>query len=118
MGFTAFDELFSFSTSFSGHTGAEDDFTGFESGSAANKKQHDDENARTFPRITRTYSKKSFVTSGDGEDQGGSKDDERSDSKSHSSKDQGSANEDFTSNMDLAKSEYIAKRASPLAANA
>jgi len=116
--FRSYDELFSFSNSFSWVTGAEDDFTGFESGTGAKEKQHDDENARTFPRISRTYSKKRFVTSGDGEDQGGSKDDKRSDSKSHNSKDQGSANEDFFSNMDLAKSEYIAKRSSPLVANA
>ncbi|KAJ7373519.1 hypothetical protein OS493_011119 [Desmophyllum pertusum] len=84
-------------------TAEDDTFTGFDSGSSSANETHDDEGPRTYPRISRTYSNKSFVTSGVGEDKGGSHEDDGSHSKSHGSRDQGSANDDFGSNMDLAK---------------
>ena len=57
------------------------------------------------PRTSRTYSNKRFVTSGFGEDRGGPQDDEGSQSKSNGSQDQGSAYENFESNMKLANGE-------------
>ncbi|KAL9955764.1 hypothetical protein ACROYT_G037140 [Oculina patagonica] len=84
-------------------TGEDDHFTEFDSGSSSANGERDDEGPRTFPRVSQTYSNKRFVTSGDGENKGGSQDDESSDSKSNGSQDHGSSNENLESNMDLAK---------------
>ena len=90
-------------------TGEDDNFTGFDSGSSSADKGRDNEEPRFFPRISRTNSNRVFVTSGVGEDKGGSQHNDRSHSKSHESGKQGSANEDedFGSTMDLAKSTFL-----------
>lgn len=85
-------------------TGEDENFTGFDSGSRSGDGGRDDEGVRTFPKVSQTYSNRRFVTSGVGEDKGGSQDDS-SDSKSNGRQDQGSAYENVESNMDLAKSE-------------
>ena len=86
-------------------TGENDNFTGFDSGWSSAERGRNDEDPRTYPRISRTFSNKRFVTSGVGEDNGGPQDDDGSQSKSDGSQDQGSDYEKFESNMDLAKSE-------------
>lgn len=90
-------------------TGEDDNVTGFDSGSSSADKGRGNEEPRFFPRISRTNSNRVFVTSGVGEDKGGSQHDDRSHSKSHESGKQGSANEDedFGSTMDLAKSSFL-----------
>ena len=90
-------------------TGEDENFTGFDSGSSSADKGRDNEEPRFFPRISRTNSNRVFVTSGVGEDKGGSQHDDRSHSKSHESGKQGNANEDedFGSTMDLAKSTLL-----------
>lgn len=83
-------------------TGEDDNFTGFKSGSSSTDKAEDDEQPKFYPRISQTHSNRIFVTSGGGEDKGGSKHDGRSHYSSENSGNQEN-NEDFGSSMDLSK---------------
>lgn len=83
-------------------TGEDDNFTGFKSGSSSTDKAEDDEQPKFYPRISQTHSNRIFVTSGVGEDKGGSKHDGRSHYSSENSGNQEN-NEDFGSSMDLSK---------------
>ena len=88
-------------------TGEDDNFTGFDSGWSSADNGGNDEDPLTYPKTSRGYSNKRFVTSGVGEDRGGPQDDEESQSKSKESQDQGSNYENFESNMNLANGESV-----------
>ncbi|XP_022784961.1 uncharacterized protein LOC111325423 [Stylophora pistillata] len=84
-------------------TGENDNFTGFDSGSSSTDKGEDDGQPKFYPRISQTHSNRNFVTSGVGEDKGGSRQDGWSHDNSEKSGYQENTNEDAGSSMDLSK---------------
>ena len=88
-------------------TGEDDNFTSFDSGWRSADNGGNDEDPRTYPKTSRGYSNKRFITSGVGDDKGGPQDDEGSQSKTNENQDQGSNYENSESNMNLANGESV-----------
>lgn len=61
-----------------------------------------------LPKIARTYTTRRFVTSGEGENKGGSTEDDGKYSNSNRNKDHESSSDGFTSGINFPKSKQIA----------
>ncbi|XP_074638006.1 uncharacterized protein LOC141896617 isoform X4 [Acropora palmata] len=80
-----------------------DDDSGFESGGTIHEEEHDKEHAQQLPKIARTFTTGRFVTSGEGENKGGSTEDDGRYSNSNRNKDHESSSGGFTSGINFAK---------------
>ena len=84
-----------------------DDDSGFESGGTIHEEEHDKEHAQQLPKIARTFTTSRFVTSGEGENKGGSTEDDGRYSNSNRNKDHESSGGGFTSGINFAKSKQM-----------
>ncbi|XP_015779989.1 PREDICTED: uncharacterized protein LOC107357866 [Acropora digitifera] len=80
-----------------------DDDSGFESGGTIHEEEHDKEHAQQLPKFARTFTTSRFVTSGEGENKGGSTEDDGRYSNSNRNKDHESSSGGFTSGINFAK---------------